>query len=117
ARNGSASLTGWGEGPRHPAPRGQPVLGVAAVVEVVGAGVLEVAVHDRDHPAAGGEAGDARPEAADPAHDQVDPDPGLARRVQLLDEGAGHEAVHLGHDARRLAPAGVLGLAADALLE
>ena len=55
-----------------------------------------------------------RAEAADPADDEVDAHAGLARRVELLDERAVHQAVHLGDDPGAAAGPRVLGLAADA---
>ena len=52
-------------------------------------------------------------EAADPADDEVDLHAGGGGRVEALDGGAVHQAVHLGDDARGLAEAGGGGLGGD----
>src|SRR5207302_3612343 len=58
-----------------------------------------------------------RTQRAHAAHDQVDAHPGLARLVQLLDEPAVQEPVHLRDDPGRPPPASVLALAANPLDE
>ena len=53
------------------------------------------------------------PQAADAAHEQIDVDARLARRVERADRRRVDERVHLGDDARRLALARPLRLLAD----
>ena len=53
-------------------------------------------------------------QAADAADDEVDLHARRVGRVQLLDEVAVHQAVHLGDDARGAAGPRVVGLAPDA---
>src|SRR5882724_10716883 len=97
----------------HPVGRGQEVLRLSAVLEVVDARVLEIAVHDRDDADVLGEVRDLRAQAADAADDEIDPHAGRARRVQLLDQAPVDQRVHLGDEARRAARPGMVRLAAD----
>ena len=55
----------------------------------------------------------AGPQRADAAHVQPDPDAGLRRRVERLDDLLVDERVHLGDDLRRLARLGAAPLALD----
>src|SRR5262245_24870703 len=70
--------------PGHPVRRGEEVLLVATVQEVVDAGVLEEAIDDGDDADPLGQTGQAGAEAADAPDDQVDLHPRLARRAQLV---------------------------------
>src|SRR5262245_43355172 len=115
--HGEGHLDAMVEVPGHPVPGGQPVLGLAVVLEVEDARVLQIAVDDGDGADAVGQAGHAGSQAADAAHDQVDLHAGLARRVQLLDDGGIDEAVHLGDEPSRAPRARVVGLPPDALDE
>src|SRR5579864_2212339 len=86
------------EVPRHPVRRADEVLGPAGVGEAEDAGVLEEAADDADHPDGLALPRDARPQAADAAHDEVHLDAGRGRFVQRLDDLAVLEGVHLGDD-------------------
>ena len=79
---------------RHEVGRADDVLGVvvAGLAEAEDPRVLEVATDDRPHGDVLGQAGHAGAQAADAAHDEVDPRARRRRRVELVD--------HLGVDER-----------------
>src|SRR5262249_50640545 len=99
---------------RHPVRGGEEVLRLPRVVEIENPGVFQVAVDDGDDADVFGQAGHARAQTADAAHDQVDLRPRLTGCVECLDQGLVHQAVDLGDEARRPAGQRLLGLAADA---
>ena len=102
---------------RHPVGGADVDLLLAAVEEVEGPRVLEEPADDADHPDGLADAGEPRPEAADPAHDQVDRHAGLRGLVQRDDDVGIHQRVHLGDDPRRPSRPMVLDLPADHLEE
>ena len=79
--------------------------------------MLEEAADDADHADAIAHAGDARAQAADAAHDEIDLHAGLRRAIERIDHLGIDERVHLRDDARRPARARVLGFALDQLEE
>ena len=84
-----------------------------AVAEAEDAGVLEEAADDRLDADALRQAGDARPQAADAAHDQVDLDAGLAGVVERVDDLGIDQGVQLHPDLGRRGPRGVGDLGGD----
>src|SRR2546427_8417489 len=100
-----------------PVGRAEVVLGVAAVREMIDAGVLEEASQDADDADAVGQAGDARPERAHAPHDEVDVDAGRRCAVQRRDDLGIGETVELGANPRGPPRSGVLRPAADELAE
>src|SRR5690606_32234139 len=84
---------------RHPVGGAEVVLRRAAVAEHPDARVLEEAPDDAHHADALGEAGDARAQATDAAHDEIDLDAGLPGLVERLDDLPVDQGVHLGDDA------------------
>ena len=97
---------------RHHVGRADEDLGfrrrqAVAVAEAIDAGVLEEAPDDRLHADALGQAGNAGPETADAAHDEVDLDAGLAGVVERVDDLRIDQRVHLHPDLRRAAGLGV----------
>jgi hypothetical protein len=91
---------------RHPVGARDVDLLVAAVGEAERAPVLEEAVDDRAHLDALGEARDARAQAADAAHEQLDLDARLRGRVERVDHVHVHERVHLRDDRAPCGPRG-----------
>jgi hypothetical protein len=71
--------------------------------------------NDRADPDVLGESGNARPQTAHSAHDQVDRHTGRGGVVQRADDPRLDQRVHLGQDPGLLPPPGRLGLAADEL--
>ena len=88
-------------------------LFLAAVEEVVDARVLEEAADDRSHRDVVADAGNAWPQAAHAADDQVDLHAGLRRAEERLDHALVGDGVVLDDDARRPAGLRVLDLAID----
>src|SRR5439155_25610405 len=79
--------------------------------------MLEVAVDDRDDADPRRETGHGGAQATHAAHDQVDPYARLAGAVQLLDQAAVDEPVHLRDDPRGSPGPGMVRLTANALDE
>ena len=77
--------------------------------------MLEILPDDRPDANPLADAGDAGPERADAANDQVDLDTCLAGRIERADAGRVHERVQLQDDVRRAAGPGVVRLALDHL--
>ena len=102
---------------RHPVRRADEILRLRIVREIPDARVLEEPPDDADHADTVGQPLDLRPQAADPAHDQVDLHAGLRRAVERLDHLRVHQRVHLHDDARRPPGRGVLRLALHQLQE
>src|SRR5262249_61152764 len=73
---------------------------VAAVLEPEHARMLEEASDDRADGDAVADAGNAGPQAADAANDEVDPHARLRRAIQPLDDFAVGQAVQLDDDAQ-----------------
>ena len=84
-----------------------------AGAEAVDAAVLQEAADDALDADVLGQAGDARPQAADAAHDEVDLHAGLARLVERIDDLRVDERVHLHPDGGLAAGLGVADLVAD----
>ena len=84
-----------------------------AGAEAVDARMLEEAADDALHVDVLGEARNARPQAADAAHDEVDLHAGLARLVERVDDLAVDQRVHLHPDGGRAPGLGVVHLLAD----
>src|SRR5580693_5138803 len=95
----------------------QPV----ASAEAVDATVLEEAADDRLDPDVFREALDARPQAADAAHDEFDRDTRLGRLVERVDDPGIDQRIHLHPDYRWAPRLGMDDLGGDvvedALLE
>lgn len=96
---------------------GEQVFRIAGVLEAEDPRVLEVVVDDGDDADVLGETAQLGAQAADAAHDQVNPHARRAGRIQLLDELGVGEAVHLRDDTAPPAGARMLGFPADALDE
>jgi hypothetical protein len=77
----------------HPVRARTEDLLIAAVVEVVDAAVLEEPADDRAHPHVLGDAGDARSQTADAAHDEIHVDARGRGFVQRPDHLGLHERV------------------------
>jgi hypothetical protein len=80
-------------------------------------GVLQEAADDRANADVVADAGNARPQAADAAHDEVNGTPSLRRAIERANHLVVGDRVHLDDDARRPCVARVLGLALDHLGE
>src|SRR6267142_4255469 len=102
---------------RHPVCGGEQVFRVLTVLEVENPRVLEVAVDDGDDADPRREPRHRGAQATHTAHDQVDPYARLAGAVQLLDQAAIDEPVHLRDDPRGPPGTGMACLTADALDE
>ena len=79
----------------HGIGRGDEILLVSAVAEIVDAGVLQKSPDDADHADIFGQAGDPGTQPAGVAHDQVDLHPGHGGPVERLDDIAILQGVHL----------------------
>ena len=79
--------------------------------------MLQEAADDADHPDGLAQAGHARAQAADAAHDEVDLHPGGRGGVERLDDLPVLEGVHLGDDVPAPPRLLVLHLALDQLEE
>ena len=90
------------EVPRHQVGAAQERLGPLARLEEVEAAVLEEATEDAADADRLGQPGDAGPQGADRAGDDVDLGAGLRGRVELLDDRLVGERVRLQPDARVL---------------
>ena len=101
--DGEAGLHALEQVAVHPVRACAVQPGVAVVLEVEHAGVLEEPADDRVHADVVRHPRDARPQRAGAAHDQVDPHAGLRRAVQGPDDLRLDQRVHLGDDARRSA--------------
>src|ERR1035438_4670854 len=97
----------------HPVGARDVDLVFAAVREVKRARVLEETIDERAHLDGLADAGHARAQAADAAHEQRDGHARLRRAVEGLADVALDERVHLGDDARGPAGARMLDLASD----
>ena len=82
----------------HQIGRANVVLVIAAVFEVVDAGMLQKARDHADHPHIVRDPGQARAQAAGVAHDQIHRDPGLAGLVERVDDIGVFEGVGLQAD-------------------
>src|SRR5262245_65982135 len=84
-----------------------------AGAEAVHPAVLEKAANDALDANVLGQTGDARAQAADPAHDEVDLDACLARFIERIDDLPIDERVHLHPDRRPPARLGMGHVIAD----
>src|SRR3989454_1204145 len=85
---------------RHPVGAGQKDLGIAAVLEVENAAVLEVLVHDARDPDGLRNARKPGTQAADAPDHELDGDAALRGAVQGVDDRRLDEGVHLHDDPR-----------------
>ncbi len=99
----------------HPVRTGQVDHLGTVNQEVIDAVMLEEAPDDGAHRDVLRQARHSRAQRAHPTDDQVDLHAGARRLVQLVDDRWLQQRIHLGHDARGLAGAGVAGLRADML--
>src|SRR5581483_3229414 len=97
----------------HPVRARAVELGLTAILEVEGAGVLEEASDDRAHADVFRDARHAWPQGANTANDEVDLHAGARCPIERLDRLLLDERIHLEDHARRPPGTGVLHLAIE----
>src|SRR5262249_34254707 len=97
----------------HPVRAAEVEVGVAAVLEIEDAAVLEEAAHHAADPDAAADAAETGNERTLAANDEVNFDACLRRAIERLNHWRVKQRVELGDDPRGLAALGMTGFAID----